>query len=93
MGGETKSAGTQGAGRSQALEPDLLAAQPAVYFAFHLILSVAIVLLQASLELLALTIDDVQVIVGKLAPLAFGLAFEFFLVTFDTIPVHRSPPG
>jgi hypothetical protein len=35
-----------------------------------------------------MSVDDIEVIVGQFGPLGFGLAFEFFPITLDAIPVH-----
>jgi hypothetical protein len=32
--------------------------------------------------------DDVEVIVGELAPLLFDLAFDLFPISLDSIPIH-----
>src|SRR5262245_3951280 len=62
--------------------------QPAVDCALGLVPGVAVALLQAAGEFLAPALNNVQVIVGELAPLLLGLAFELLPVSFDAIPIH-----
>jgi hypothetical protein len=48
----------------------------------------SVVFLNFADELLALSVDDVQIIVRKLAPLFFHLAFRLLPLALDLIPVH-----
>ena len=48
----------------------------------------AVALLHFADELVPLTFDHVEVVIGKLAPLLLGLAFELVPVAFDLIPIH-----
>src|SRR4051812_16028185 len=83
-----------GRGRRRQRRPSRssLAIEPAVDLGLRLVLGVTVVLLEAAFELVTLAVDDVQVIVGELAPLFLGLASELFPVSFDTIPIHGSIP-
>jgi hypothetical protein len=42
-------------------------------------------------ELLAFSIDDVQIIIRELSPLFFGLSFVLIPLSFYLVPVHDSP--
>src|SRR5690242_111808 len=48
----------------------------------------AISVVDAADQLLAIAGDDVEVIIGELAPLLLGLALEDLPIAFDAIPVH-----
>src|ERR1700676_5407356 len=52
----------------------------------------AVTLLNSSDELLAPSVDDIQIIIGKLSPFFFCLAFVLLPFAFDLIPVHGLPP-
>jgi hypothetical protein len=52
----------------------------------------AVALLKAAAEFRALTLDDVEIVVGELAPLLLSLAFELFPIAFNSIPIHRASP-
>src|SRR6185437_16382084 len=43
--------------------------------------------------LVLLAADDVELVIGQLAPLFLGLALELFPVAFDAVPVHVSFSG
>src|SRR5262249_45112099 len=58
----------------------------------RLILGVAVALLQTAGELLAPALDDFEIVLGELAPLLLGFAFELLPVSFDSIPIHLMPP-
>jgi hypothetical protein len=49
---------------------------------------VTIALLDFAFQLIALAIDNVQIIVSELAPLFFDFALGLLPVTFDAVPVH-----
>jgi hypothetical protein len=68
--------------------PFRLNCTPAVHLLFRFVLVDAVLLLDLSDQLIALSRDDVKVAVGELSPLLLHLAFELFPVAFDTIPVH-----
>src|SRR5262245_48969919 len=65
---------------------------PVIDLALGLILGVAVALLQTTGELGALALDDIQIVVGELAPFLLGLTLELFPVTFDAIPIHVESP-
>src|ERR1700755_3297692 len=65
-----------------------LRGHPIVDILFGLVLGEAVPLLDLSLELVALAVDDVEVIVGKLAPLLLHLTLDLLPVSLDAIPVH-----
>src|SRR6266496_5905328 len=51
-------------------------------------------LLKLARELIALAVDDVKLIIGKLAPLLLHLALELLPIAFHLIPIHlHSPSG
>ena len=52
-------------------------------------LRLAVALLDAARELGAATLDDVEVVIGQLAPLGLHLALELLPVSFNLIPVHN----
>src|SRR5262245_41637778 len=66
--------------------------EPGVDLALVLVPLHAVALLQPAAELRAFTLDDVEIVVGKLAPLLLSLAFEFFPIAFNSIPIHRVAP-
>src|SRR5262245_38446894 len=74
------------------LSSSIHALEPAVDLALGLVLRHAVALLKPAAELHALTLDDVEIIAGELAPLLLNLAFELFPIAFDTIPIHRFAP-
>ena len=65
--------------------------QPGVDVFSDLIFCNAIALLDHSLQLVALSVDLVQIIVRKIAPLLFDPSFELFPVSLDAIPIHGLP--
>jgi hypothetical protein len=66
--------------------------EPIVDVLLGLILGQAVALLQLAFELLALAVDDSEVVIGELAPLLLDLARHLFLVPFDLIPIHDGLP-
>src|SRR5689334_12477679 len=66
---------------------------PVVDFLLRLILGVTVALLQAAFELILLAVDDIEVVVGELAPLLLHLALDLLPVSFNAIPIHRFPPA
>jgi hypothetical protein len=50
----------------------------------------AVTLLDLAFELVALSADGGEVVVGQIAPLLLELPLELLSVSFDTIPVHGS---
>src|SRR5262249_45732189 len=74
------------------LSSSIHALEPAVDLALGLVLRHAVALLKPAAELHALTLNDVEIIAGELAPLLLNLAFELFPIAFDTIPIHRFAP-
>src|SRR6266496_2667470 len=62
--------------------------------ALGLILADPVGFLKLAGELIALAVDDVELIVRKLAPLLLHLALELLPIAFHLIPIHlRSPSG
>jgi hypothetical protein len=57
---------------------------------FRLVSGDAVDLLELTDELLLRAIDDIEVVVGQLAPPFLELALELFPVAFDAVPVHES---
>src|SRR5262245_31579255 len=57
------------------------------------VLGDAVLLLDPSGQLLAAAGDDVELVVGELAPLLLGLALQLLPVAFDAIPVHMCSPS
>jgi len=62
--------------------------EPRVDVFASLILGVTVPLLQPTFELVALAVNGGQIIVSKLRPLLFDLAFDLFPIPFNTVPVH-----
>jgi hypothetical protein len=72
-----------------ALEPVVAGgALPGRDLLLGLVLGHAITFLDLAGQLGATTLDDVEVVVGELAPLRLDLALELLPVAFDAIPVH-----
>src|SRR5262249_46078124 len=65
---------------------------PVVDRLLGLLLLIAVALLQAAGEFLALAVDDIDVVVGELAPLLAQLAFRLGPVAFNLTQVHRGTP-
>jgi hypothetical protein len=70
----------------------LTGATELIEFFFSLIFLVAVFLLEFSDKLILLPGDDIEVVVGQLAPLFLHLSPELFPVPFDLIPIHDLPP-
>jgi hypothetical protein len=50
---------------------------------------ISVALLDFALELVASTIDHVEIIVCEFTPLLLNLALQLLPVSFDPIPIHR----
>src|SRR5262245_39936888 len=61
---------------------------PVVDVLAHLILGQTVALLDFALELIAAAIDDIEIVVGELAPLLLHLPFDLFPISLHAIPVH-----
>src|SRR5204862_204609 len=70
-----------------------LAIVPVVDVPADLILLMPVALLDPAFELIAPTVDHVEIIVGQLAPLLLDLAFDLLPVPFDSVPVHLESPS
>ena len=70
----------------------LLRAVPVVDVLADLVLGDAVALLDLAFELVALAGDDVEVVVGQLAPLLLDLALDLLPVSFNAIPIHSLNP-
>jgi hypothetical protein len=57
-----------------------------------LVLGDAVPLLDLAFQLVTTSIDDVEVVVGKIALFLFDLALHLFPVSFNSIPIHEIPP-
>jgi hypothetical protein len=66
----------------------LLCVVPIVDVFLGLIFCVPVALLEFALQLLALSVDDVEIVVSKLAPLLFDLALDLLPVSFNPISIH-----
>jgi hypothetical protein len=62
---------------------------PVVYILLGLVLGVAVALLDSSLKLLTLAVNNGQVVIGELAPLLLDLTLHVLPVSFNAIPIHR----
>jgi len=60
---------------------------------FRLFLGDAVSLLDFADELITLSGNDVQIIVGEFAPFFLNMAFELLPVSCHLIPVHNLPPS
>src|SRR5271169_1270358 len=67
--------------------------EPVVNVLAHAVLGEAVALLDLAFELIALAVDQGQIVVGELAPLLLDLALGLFPVSFDTVPIHSSSPA
>src|ERR1043165_1581444 len=63
--------------------------EPVVHVLADLVLGEAVALLQLAFELVAAALDDVEIVIGELAPLLLRRALELLPVTFNPVPVHR----
>ena len=68
------------------LNANSAARQPGINVLLGLFLRGAVALLKAASQFLALALDDVEIIVGQLAPLLLKLALELFPIAFDLDP-------
>src|SRR6478609_10927757 len=66
--------------------------EPIVNILSGLILGDAVPLLDLAFQLVTTSIDDVEVVVGEIAPFLFDLALHLFPVSFNAIPIHEIPP-
>src|SRR5207245_9010946 len=64
---------------------------PVGHIPADLVLGKAVTLLELAFELLAATLDHVEIVVGELAPLLLGGALELLPVAFNPVPIHRHP--
>jgi hypothetical protein len=53
-----------------------------------LLFVVAVPFLDFALELIAAAVDDIQIVVGELAPLLLYFASNLLPVSFNAVPVH-----
>src|SRR5262245_14560417 len=67
---------------------DLHAPDPVVDLLLDLILSVPVPRLDLALELLAISVNLSNVIIGQLAPLFLDLAGHLLPIALDAVPVH-----
>jgi hypothetical protein len=65
------------------------APRPVIDFALHVIFGLAVSLLDLAFQLLTVTVDLIDLVIGKLAPLLLGVAFELLPVSLKALPVHR----
>src|SRR5882724_4654816 len=80
MGGPYSKTGSQGSPlRQRKKRLPLLRAIPVVDILAHLDLA---------FELVALAANEIQIVVGQLAPLLFDLAFDLLPISFHAIPIH-----
>jgi hypothetical protein len=61
---------------------------PIIYFFRGLVFLVAIPFLNFSFELVALTVDDIKIVISELTPLFFDLALYLFPIALYPIPIH-----
>ena len=66
----------------------MLALQPFIDLTLSFLLGHAVSLLQSAGKLIALTRDEVQVIVCELSPLLFSRSSELLPLAFELIPIH-----
>src|ERR1700756_1632668 len=62
--------------------------QPLVDILTHRVLGDSVAFLDFAFQLIALTIDLREIIVGELTPLLFDLALGGLPISFDSIPIH-----
>src|SRR3981081_860765 len=62
--------------------------EPVIHILVNLILGEAVALLQLAFELLAATLDHIEIVVGGLAPLFLRGSLELLPVTFNPVPIH-----
>src|SRR4029077_16701137 len=65
---------------------------PVVDFPAGPIFRVSVSLQESAFELVLLACDDIEIIIGQLAPLLLDLCLHFLPVAFNPIPVHRGSP-
>src|SRR5688500_1467492 len=61
---------------------------PLRYLAVSFVSRQSIGVLNAADELVAFSRDNVEIVIGELAPLLLHLALECLPITFHTIPIH-----
>ena len=62
--------------------------EPVVHVLVDLVLGETVTLLQLAFELFAAAFDDVEIVIGELAPLLFDFALSLFPISFDAVPVR-----
>ena len=70
-------------------EPSVLGFQPIIDVFAHHVFCDSVSLLNPPFELVALSVDAIQVIFGELTPLLLDLALNLLPVSFDAIPIHH----
>src|SRR4051812_243368 len=68
--------------------PFIEAGLPVLHLPLGLVLADAVGLLDLARQLVPLSADGVDIVVGELAPLLLDLALELLPVAFDAIPIH-----
>src|SRR5690242_18620703 len=66
--------------------------QPGIDVLLGFVLGKAVALLQPARELGPFAFDDIEVVVGQLAPFLAHLTLESLPVTFDAVPIHSPLP-
>src|SRR5690349_14057142 len=89
---QTKSPGEPGLFCCDGLLRPFLPVEPVVHFFRRLVLGVAVALLQPALKLVLPAVDDIEIVIGQLAPLLLDLALDLLPVSFDAVPVHCVSP-
>src|SRR5437763_16103719 len=64
--------------------------QPAVDLPLGFVPLKTVALLDPADELGALALDQIEIVIGELAPLLLHLAFQLFPISFYAIPIHGS---
>src|SRR5438552_692107 len=92
MGGPYSKTGSRGSPFCQSFQRGerlpLLSAAPIVDILAHLVLGDAVPLLDLAFELIALAANEIEIVIGQLAPLFFDLAFDLLPISFHAIPIH-----
>src|SRR5437588_5739168 len=84
----TSSTKSPGLSRGFSLRTSFQRLEPVVHILVNLILGETVALLQLAFELIAAAFDDVEIVVGELAPFLLGLASELLPIAFDPVPIH-----
>src|SRR5262245_5487637 len=79
--------------RDLVLEQALVVFFPFAHFTLSLVAGDPVRFLELAHQLVALAGDDIEIVIGQLAPLLLELALHLLPVAFHTVPIHKNSFG